>query len=65
MLFQSGIPISKKDIVALESVLDQGLATKVCTKIWSSMSYSYWLNFLHHDTLESRRKYLKLCYLYT
>ena len=55
-------PHHKKDVVALESI--QRLASKICTKTWNAASYEDRLSTLNLSTLESRRKYLKLCYLY-
>ena len=56
-------PHHKKDLSALESV--QKLAAKICTKTWDTAAASYgdWLYSLNYNlrTLESRRKYLKLC----
>ena len=48
--------------MALEAV--QRLATKICTKAWNTASYEDRLSMLNLCTLEKRRKYLKLCYLY-
>ncbi len=62
MLFQYGIPHLKKDILALESV--QHLATKICTKAWHGVPYEDRLNQLSLITLESRRRFLNLCYLF-
>jgi hypothetical protein len=65
-LLEYGVPVwdphHKKDVMALESV--QRLATKICTKTWNASSYDDRLSSLNLSTLESRRKYLKLCYLY-
>ena len=56
-------PHHKKDVSALESV--QKLASKIiCAKAWDTVSYEDQLSSLDLSTPESRRKYLKLCYLY-
>ena len=55
-------PHLKRDILALESV--QRLASKICTKSWHGVSYEDRLDQLHLTTLESRRSFLNLCYLF-
>ena len=66
LLLEYAVPVwdphHKKDVVALESI--QRLASKICTKTWNAASYKDRLSTLNLSTLESRRKYLKLCYLY-
>ena len=49
-------------VAALEKV--QKLAFKICTKNWAHNNYSSLLEQCKLPSLETRRLYLKLCYLY-
>lgn len=55
-------PHLKKDISALESV--QRFASRMCLKTWQDLSYEDRLRHLCLTSLENRRKFLNLCYLF-
>ena len=55
-------PYLVKDVQALEAV--QRFATKVCTKCWEGSNYSERLQTLNLTTLQARRQFLKLTFLF-
>ena len=55
-------PHLRTAVAALEKV--QKFALRLCTKKWAHSNYSSLLEQCYLPTLETRRLYLKLCYLY-
>jgi hypothetical protein len=55
-------PYLMKDIQALEAA--QRFATKVCTKCWQDSDYSERLHMLSLTSLQERRHFLKLSFLF-